>query len=432
MKRLLSLLLALVMVLGMTSAASAEKVQVEFWFGLGGATGELIKEVIEEFNGMQDKYEIIGVTQGSYTETFQAIQGPIAAKKPPALAVLEYGQVNNLALKGVLEDIQPYIDADPEFKPEDIVPAFLNQGKYGDQLFALPIQGTTQVLYYNKLAFEEAGINADEALDTWEGLLDAARKLTKKDENGNTVFYGWEPMWGYWNLMDIAYSNGGKLLSDDGKTVLINSPEWVEAWELIRKAIHEEKVMRVHSTGQGWEYWYKTIDDVMQDRAGGYTGSAGDQGDLDFTKIAAHIQPGMGGNPAAAVVEATQMVIPKDASPEAKQGAYEFVKFLTNTKNTARYSMVTGYIAVRASAQDDPDFKAYTDANPQALVPLQQATEAGIPPILDPTGNKIFDALRTATDLVEVEGISAQEALDEAAYEAQDALDDYWKDQAKK
>jgi len=131
-------------------------------------------------------------------------------------------------------------------------------------------------------------------------------------------------------------------------------------------------------------------------------------------------------------VEATQMVIPKDASPEAKQGAYEFVKFLTNTKNTARYSMVTGYIAVRASAQDDPDFKAYTDANPQALVPLQQATEAGIPPILDPTGNKIFDALRTATDLVEVEGISAQEALDEAAYEAQDALDDYWKDQAKK
>ena len=59
MKRLLSLLLALVMVLGMTSAASAEKVQVEFWFGLGGATGELIKEVIEEFNGMHAKLSMI-------------------------------------------------------------------------------------------------------------------------------------------------------------------------------------------------------------------------------------------------------------------------------------------------------------------------------------------------------------------------------------
>ena len=45
--------------------------------------------------------------------------------------------------------------------------------------------------------------------------------------------------------------------------------------------------MTIHSGGQGWEYWYKTIDDVLQDKAGGYTGSSGDQADLDFTKVGA-------------------------------------------------------------------------------------------------------------------------------------------------
>ena len=35
----------------------------------------------------------------------------------------------------------------------------------------------------------------------------------------------------------------------------------------------------------------------MQGRAGGYIGSSGDQGDLDFNIIAAHVQPGFNDNP---------------------------------------------------------------------------------------------------------------------------------------
>lgn len=50
-----------------------------------------------------------------------------------------------------------------------------------------------------------------------------------------------------------------------------------------KKWIHDDKIMKIHSGGQGWEYWYTTIDDVLQNKAGGYTGSSGDQADLDFS-----------------------------------------------------------------------------------------------------------------------------------------------------
>ena len=40
-----------------------------------------------------------------------------------------------------------------------------------------------------------------------------------------------------------------------------------------------------------------------------------------------------------------------------------------------------------------------------------------------PTGGKVMDALRIAADKVEIEGISAKEALDEAQKTAQKALD---------
>lgn len=423
MKKFLSLMLALIMALGVCGAAVADgKVQVEFWYGLGGALGETIKSFIDEFNAYQDKYEIIGVTKGDYTETFQEIQAPIAAGTPPAMTILEYSQVSKLADKNALEDLTDYI-ANSDYNPDDIVPAFYNQGKFGDKIFALPLQGTTQVFYYNSKLMAEIGIeNPDEMLSTWEGTLEISRKAKEAG------YMGWEPMYRRYNLIDLAYANGGKLLSDDGRTVLINTPEWVEAWQFIRDAI-AEGVMAIHHGGQGWEFWYATIDDVMLDRAVGYTGSAGDQGDLDFSFIVAHTQPekGLNGKGGAAVVEATQLVILEGASAEAKQGAFEFLNFMTNTEHTAQWSLKSGYIAVRLSAQEAPDYAAYAAENPQILIPLKQAAEIGAAYVLDPTGNEIYAALDDACDLVEIELVDAQEALDEAAEIAQKALDKYWK-----
>ncbi len=423
MKKLAALFLAAMMLLSLCSFAAAEPVEVEFWYGLGGALGETIKSFIEEFNASQDQYKIVGVTKGDYTETFQEIQAPIAAGNPPAMTILEYSQVSKLADKNALEDLTPYIE-NSDYNPDDIVPAFYNQGKFGDKIFALPLQGTTQVFYYNSKLMAEIGVeNPDEMLSTWEGTLEISRKAKAAG------YMGWEPMYRRYNLIDLAYANGGKLLSEDGRTVLINSPEWVEAWQFVRDAI-DEGVMAIHHGGQGWEFWYATIDDVMLDRAVGYTGSAGDQGDLNFDFIVAHTQPekGLNGKGGAAVVEATQLVILAGASEEAKKGAFEFLNFMTNTEHTAQWSLKSGYIAVRLSAQEAPDYAAYAAENPQILIPLKQAAEIGAAYVLDPTGNEIYAALDDACDLVEIELVDAQEALDEAAKIAQKALDKYWAD----
>jgi multiple sugar transport system substrate-binding protein len=285
----------------------------------------------------------------------------------------------------------------------------------------MPAYGTTQVLYYNKAAFESNGIDPT-SIRTWQDLESAAAKMTVKDGE-ETTFYGWEPMWGIGNLLDASFSNGASLFSEDGKTVTINSPEWVDVWSSFGKWIHEDKTMRIHHGGQGWEYWYKTIDDVLQDLAGGYTGSSGDQADLDFSIVAAMEQPGWGTNPSAPTADALQLVVPKRDDPNRTKGAYEFMKFFASPENQAKWSMATGYIAVNKGTQDVPEFKAYTDENPQALVPMQQAMHGSVLPI-DPSGNAVYDALAIAADKVEIEGIPAKEALDEAQKEAQAALDE--------
>lgn len=397
------------------------KIVVEYWYGLGGKLGENMESIISDFNKSQDKYIVKGVAQEDYDTTFKNLQAAIAGNKTPALVLLESDKVKILSDKDLLSDLSKCTTNDSDYNDENYLESFMDIVKREDKLVGFPAYGTTQLLYYDKKSFEDAGVNPEE-IKTWMDLAKAATKLTKKD--GDEVkFYGWEPMWGPDNLVDASLSNGGSLLSEDGKTVTINSDEGVEVWESFRKWIHDDKTMKIHSSGQGWEYWYATIDDVVKGKAAGYTGSSGDQGDLDFTKLGAMEQPEFKeGKEAKPVAEGRYFSVPAGVNEEQLQGAYEFIKYFTNPEVSAKWSIVSGYISVNKLSADTDAFKDYISKNPQAAFPTSQASHASSV-FSDPTDGKIYDALKVAADKVEIENVSAKEALDEAQKIAQKALD---------
>lgn len=396
------------------------RVQITFWYSGGKTAAGVMEDIIGEFNQSQQDYEITGIQQADYDETYTKLQAGIAGKNAPDIALLDSDKSRSLMEKHLLVPMNTYTEQDAAFHSQDLIPVFYNQCLTRDgALYAIPAYGTTQVMYYNRGLFEKAGVNPD-SIKTWQDLAEAASTIHQ--ETGGSA-YGWEPMWGPDNLIDMALSNGGSLLSDDGSKVLIDSDAWVETWEAARKWIHDDKTMAIHYGGQGWEYWYDTMDDVLLDKAGGYTGSSGDQADLDFTKVGAMEQPGFGGNPSAPVARVLQLVMVETGKDKTKDGVYQFMKYFTDASSQAKWSMATGYIPVASTTLENADYKAYTEENPQALVPFNQAMHASADPI-DPTNGKIFDALSIAADKVEIENISARDALSEAAKTAQAALDE--------
>lgn len=404
-----------------SSAAGTEtgkKVEIEFWYGLGSVAGQTMEEIISEFNNSQDEVSVKGVQQADYAETWQKVQAGLAAKNAPAVFIAESGTVNAYGgEKGVLEPLNDYT-ATADFDKDDLLEVFTKTNEIEGETYAIPAYGTTQIMYYNKEVFKEAGIDATEAFSSWENLAKASSEIKAK----GTADSGHMIMWGANNLTDLALSNGGSYLSEDGKTATINSPEWVEAWEFVRKEIHDTKNMGVISGGQGWEYWYKTIDQVMTGKAGSYTGSSGDRGDLDFAKIDAQKQPGLNGHEAKPVAGGLNMALPKINSAEEKEAAFKWVSYFTSSDVQAKWSEKIGYVPVRQSTVEVPEYKEFVAANPYAKIPFEQALTAS-PVFLDPTGGKINDALTIAADKVELENISAQEALDEANQIAQKELD---------
>lgn len=396
------------------------KTEVDFWYSGGKTAVKVVQDIVDDYNKSQDTYFVKTVTQADYSETYEKLQAAIAGNVAPDVVLLESDSARGLSDKNLVVDLSEKMKKDNDFNEDDYVSTFFEQGKDdNDKIFGIPAYGTTQVLYYNKNAFNKAGIDPNN-IKTWQDLAQAASKI----KNDGEYTYGWEPMWGADNLIDASLSNGGTIFSKDGKKVTINSKEWVEVWSDFEKWIHDDKTMAIHSGGQGWEYWYKTIDDVIQNKAGGYTGSSGDQADLDFSIVGAIEQPSWkDGTESKPVARALMLSVLTKSSEEKQAGAYDFMKYFTNVKSQAKWSMSTGYVPVNKGVLDDDDYMKYTQENPQALVPYTQAEHGSIYPY-DPTNGAVKDALKIAADKVEIDGSSAKDALDEAQKTAQKALDE--------
>ncbi|MGB8454000.1 MAG: extracellular solute-binding protein [Anaerocolumna sp.] len=413
------------------SDTTAAPVEVEFWHALGGTLGDTLLSIIDEYNDSQGNYVIKPVTIGSYTEIDQKLQAAYAAKSTPALVA--GGSADTFYKKGLVENFEDYMPAD--YDKADIVGGFMDAATRDGKMVFAPAYGTSQVLYYNAAVLSESGYS-EENLNSWQSLQAMKDKIAGIDTNKASIEYVWEPMWGSGNMMDAVSSAGGKFISDDGKTVLINDPIWVEVLDQFRQWIHEDKSMKIYSGGQGWEYWYKTMDDWVYGKSLGYTGSPGDYAiALDAVKkavgegykneFAVAVQPGWKDNAPAPYFSSLMYYIPKGAnlSEDQKKGAAEFVTFATNTANTAKFSMGTGYVAVRKSVLDLPEYKTYLESNPDADVALKQIDQYAVPEFVDPTGGAITDALTEAVDKIQIENVPAKEALDAAAKKAQLELD---------
>lgn len=424
-RKLMSALLAGVMLAGCSGGSTAAstqdggKITVEFWYAGGKTAVGVIQDIVDKYNASQDVYEVKTVTQADYSETYQKVQAAIAGNAAPDLVLLDPSAARVLSEKSILTDLNPYTQKDETFNADDLITAFYEQGadENGKQ-FALPAYGTTQVLYYNVQAFKDAGVDPS-SIETWQDLGEAAAKIkaTGKYE------YGWEPMWGPDNLIDAAFSNGASVFSADGTKVTINSKEWVDVFEQFRKWIHEDETMAIHSGGQGWEYWYATIDDVIQNKAGGYTGSSGDQADLDFNIVQAMEQPAWSSSTTSSpTATALTMSVFENSSEAEKQGAYEFLRYFVSVESQVAWNTTVGYVAVNKQILDDPTYQEFLESHPQAAVPFSQAEHASLYPV-DPTNGQVYDALKIAADKIEIDNVPAQQALDEAQKTAQEALD---------
>ena len=118
--------------------------------------------------------------------------------------------------------------------PEELVKLYQNEE--GAQV-AIPKDMDTVALWYNKTAFDEAGLDYPDETWTWDTFREAAKALTKADGSQyGTVLSPKANQETYYNLI---YDWGGKVINEDRNQSGWDDPKTIEAMEYIEALIND-------------------------------------------------------------------------------------------------------------------------------------------------------------------------------------------------
>lgn len=237
MKKLLAVLMSAIMLLTLCSFAIAEgddRVHIVFSFWGDETEAASVQQNLDAFNAMQDRIfvEPMQIPNETYTETL--VNYAIADQLPDCGMVNE-NSVLYFARNGVMADVSKMYEGE-QLQPMECI-TFRDNGTPVGYSSCNEIL----VLYYNKDMFDAAGVPYPdpETPYTWDEFVAVSKQLTF-DENGkHPDEEGFDPeriaQYGCfvnnwtWQMEVWALSNGGAWFSEDGKEVLINSPEAIES-----------------------------------------------------------------------------------------------------------------------------------------------------------------------------------------------------------
>ncbi|MEQ4300814.1 extracellular solute-binding protein [Plantactinospora sp. B6F1] len=138
-----------------------------------------------------------------------------------------YGYMTDLAQvldSGQAMEITEYATTDTVPTWGSIDPALKEVFTDGGRLYAVPVKNYSMGLVYNRVLFQRAGLDPNKPPETWADVRAAARKISALDNGiagyseysaGNT---------GGWHFTALLYSQGGQVLTPDGKKADFNNP----------------------------------------------------------------------------------------------------------------------------------------------------------------------------------------------------------------
>jgi sn-glycerol 3-phosphate transport system substrate-binding protein len=348
--------------------------QLTFYYpiAVGGPLTKVIDGYARQFEQENPGIKVNPIYAGNYDDTRIKALAALKAGQSAPLSVLY-----SIDLYELIEQDAIVAWDDVATTPEDkawlkaFYPALMMNGTYKGKVYGIPFQRSTIVLYWNKEAFKEAGLDPDRPPANWTEMTQMASKLVKRDAAGNVTRWGvMVPSTGYpyWMFQAFARQNGQDLMNREGNRTNYANPDVIAALQYWRDLGVKHKVMpegtvewgtlrQAFTEGKTAMMWHTT-------------------GNLTAVKDTAKFPFGVAMLPASkqrgSPTGGGNFYLFKKTTPEERKAALAFVKWITAPERAADWSMATGYVATRPDAYATPKLKEYAAGFPQAVVARDQ------------------------------------------------------------
>jgi sn-glycerol 3-phosphate transport system substrate-binding protein len=366
--------LAAGLALSFVQGASAADVNLQFFFpvAVGGKAANTIDSLTSDYVSQTPGVKIDAVYAGSYQDTITKVLTAVKGGNPPQLSVILSVDMFTLIEEEAIVSIEELFTTDEERTwLEGFYPAFMENSQTGGKTYGIPFQRSTPVLYWNKEAFKEAGLDPDTPPATWDEMVSFGKKLTKTDAAGNVSQWGVRiPSSGfpYWLFQGLTTQNDAFVMNSDGNETYFDDPAVIEALQYLVDLSTKHKVMApgIIEWGTTPKAFFERETAMMWTTTGNLTNvRANAPFDFGVAMLPANKRRGAptgGGN----------FYIFSDSSDAQKKASLDFIRWITAPEQAARWTIATGYVAPRPDAWETPAMKAYVKDFPPALVARNQ------------------------------------------------------------
>ncbi|WP_152655824.1 ABC transporter substrate-binding protein [Oceanobacillus sp. CFH 90083] len=344
---------------------------VTFWHAMGGAAQEALDEIVASYNASQDEVEVRAEFQGTYDEAltkFHSVAGTDSA--PTMIQVFEIGTMS-MVNSGHIEPIQKFIDEDG-YDMGHLEENIVNYYKIDDQFYSMPFNSSTPVMFYNKDAFEAAGLDPENPPQTYEEVEAASQAIVES----NPDIKGFALQAYGWLFEQLLASQGALLLNEDnGRSGTATEIGFTEEQG---KSIFEW-VERMNEAGTFANYG--TNGDNMlagflaEDVAMFLQSSANSRDLIDNApfEVGVAFLPHPENTDWEGVVIGGASLWMSAGKDEAEQkAAWDFMKYLQSPEIQAQWHTDTGYFAINPAAYEEDLAIEMHEEKPQLKVTVEQ------------------------------------------------------------
>lgn len=409
---------AAVTLIGLSPAMAQTDITFFYPVQVGGPLTDVIDGYVADFHEANPDIRVEAIFSGNYTETTTRALTAARSGTPPTVAVLLATDIFTLMDEEVIQPIDTFITSEEDQAWLDgFMPAYLASAQVDGNLWSVPFQRSTAVMYYNKELFAAAGLDPEQPPRTWDEMVAFGQDLTLRDGSGNVT------QWGlgipssmnavHWLFGALVAQNGGMLSSEDGLHTFFDTPEVIEALQFFIDLSGEHDIQP-----PGILEWGTTPNDFLLGRLAMAWHTTGNLGNIrsnatfDFG-----VAPYPGNPDPASVLGGGNLYIFSGVTDEQQQAAFEFVKFMTSAELLADWGVQTGYVAPRDDSWATETLRNFVAEVPQAEVARLQIPNS-VPEISTFESARVTQVLNTGVQAALTGEQTAEAAMQAAQAEA--------------
>lgn len=411
------------------------KTVVNFWHSMSGNNLGVLEDLIDDYNSEQDDVVVEPVFQGTYREGFSKINSVIGTDDVPAVMQLNEESTKPMIDLDEIKPMQEFIDEN-DFDTDNFEPAILGRYEVDDKLYSMPFNPSVAVVYYNKDAFEEVGLDPEDPPQTYSEYEEAAEKLTEK--SGDDVDrYGMNIRNFGWHYEQLVVNQGGYTVNNengrdgDPTESTLNNDEMNRSLNWIKGMYDKEILVNLgRDSDDVKDSFFDEKLAMMVDTSSNAVPFVDDASfDLGIAKYPVPDDV----EPHGSVMGGASLWIFDDIAEETQDAAWDFIEYLLKDETQLKWITETGYYPVSKDVYDTDEYEGYLEEYPQVQTTLDQLHLSEVSPatqgayigfypdireIMEDKMEEIFDG-----------NVDVEDGLDQANDDANEALEKYQKTQ---